>query len=205
MAQNIADKAAQTAINAADKAADKLLKAHEAANSVMKAALPDEKNDVLKSLSAGTTVIDVTIQTAKMTKEVLKEALTDLVSGNNVKKSGRTTVGKLQSEAGGKLDSIEITDNNIRDFLDVAKKYDIDYALKRDSSTEPPTYHVFFKTADQENFQRAFNEYSGKKSAEISKAPMNVKRLQKEVEKAKNQPRQDKTHHKQHKREEVIT
>lgn len=190
MAQNIADKVAQTAINAADKAADELLKA-------------DENNDVIKSLKAGTTVIDVTIQTAKMTKEVLKEALANLVSGNNVKKSGKTTLGKLRTEAGGKLDSIEITDNNIRDFLKVAKKYDIEYALKRDSSTEPPIYHVFFKTADQKNFQRAFNEYSGKKSKEIFKAPMNAKRLQKEVEKAKNQPRENKAHHKQHKREEV--
>ena len=38
------------------------------------------------------------------------------------------------------------------------EKYDIDYALKRDKSTEPPTYHVFFSAANTESFKRAFSE-----------------------------------------------
>ena len=37
------------------------------------------------------------------------------------------------------LDSIEVSDRNIGDFLNTARKYDVDFALKRDKSTSPPT------------------------------------------------------------------
>ena len=30
----------------------------------------------------------------------------------------------------------------------MAKKYDIDYALKKDPTTDPPHYYVFFKAKD---------------------------------------------------------
>ena len=52
--------------------------------------------------------------------------------------------------------NIEITEQNIKAFSVVAKKYDIDYALKKDPTTEPPHYYVFFKAKDKEkeNVQR---------------------------------------------------
>lgn len=43
------------------------------------------------------------------------------------------------------LSNIEITDNNIKAFEKVAKKYGIDFSLKRDKSVDPPRYFVFFK------------------------------------------------------------
>ena len=43
---------------------------------------------------------------------------------------------------------------------DDAKKYGIDYAIRKDTSEVPPRYLVFFKAPDAEAFNSAFKEYS---------------------------------------------
>ena len=60
------------------------------------------------------------------------------------------------------LSNIEITDKNIRSFESTAKKYGIDFALKKDNSEKPPLYLVFFKGRDTDVLTMAFNEYSQK-------------------------------------------
>ena len=42
----------------------------------------------------------------------------------------------------------------------MAKKYDIDYALKKDPTTDPPHYYVFFKAKDKDQLQPAFKEFT---------------------------------------------
>ena len=42
------------------------------------------------------------------------------------------------------------------------KKYEIDFALKKDKTKKPPLYYVFFKGRDEERISMAFNEYSQK-------------------------------------------
>lgn len=104
-------------------------------------------------------IIDIAIQTSIMSSQILKEALRNLLNKKSVKK-GKISFSQLSEQSNGKLESIEITKNNIRDFKDVAMKYNIDYSLKRDRSTDPPLYHVFFATSDTDNFKRAFTEYA---------------------------------------------
>jgi hypothetical protein len=58
--------------------------------------------------------------------------------------------------------NIEITDRNIRDFDRVARKYGVDYALKKDKSGEIPKYLVFFKARDGDALTAAFKEYTAK-------------------------------------------
>ena len=58
--------------------------------------------------------------------------------------------------------NIEITDKNIRDFDRVARKYGVDYALKKDKSGEIPKYLVFFKARDGDALTAAFKEYTAK-------------------------------------------
>lgn len=103
--------------------------------------------------------IDVVIQATKLTVDIFRNAIYDLTTKKNYESRGNVRLGQLMKQ--GKLDSIEITDNNIKSFLDVAKKYDVSYALKRDSSTSPPTYHVFFTGRDTESLNKAFKEYVG--------------------------------------------
>lgn len=101
--------------------------------------------------------ISFAVQVVQLTSDTLKAVLNDFLSNKTVK-TGKIKYGKLAKQ--GKLDSIEVTENNIKDFMSTAKKYDIDYALKRDSSTEPPTYHIFFTANNSETFKKAFQEYA---------------------------------------------
>lgn len=103
--------------------------------------------------------IDVVIQATKLTVDIFCNVIYDLTTKRNYESRGNVRLGQLMKQ--GKLDSIEITDNNIKSFLDVAKKYDVSYALKRDSSTSPSTYHVFFTGRDTETLNKAFKEYVG--------------------------------------------
>jgi hypothetical protein len=66
---------------------------------------------------------------------------------SQVTKRGKKSLKELMQE-GSQLTNIEITDNNIKSFEKVARKYSIDYSLKKDSSTTPPRYLVFFRAKD---------------------------------------------------------
>jgi hypothetical protein len=58
------------------------------------------------------------------------------------------------------MNSIEITDQNIKDFERVAKKYGVDFAVMKDKHEVPPKYVVFFKGKDADAITNAFKEYT---------------------------------------------
>lgn len=74
---------------------------------------------------------------------------------------GKQTVKKLIGQNQG-VSSIDIANTGIRDFDRIAKKYGVDYAIKKDRSVSPPKYLVFFKARDADALTAAFNEYSAK-------------------------------------------
>lgn len=74
---------------------------------------------------------------------------------------GKQTVKKLIGQNQG-VSSIDIANTGIRDFDRIAKKYGVDYAIKKDRSASPPKYLVFFKARDADALTAAFNEYSAK-------------------------------------------
>ena len=80
--------------------------------------------------------------------------------------------------------NIEITDKNIRDFDRVARKYGVDYALKKDRSGEIPKYLVFFKARDGDALTAAFKEYTAKTERKKER-PSVLKLLRKLKEQAK--------------------
>jgi len=71
---------------------------------------------------------------------------------------GKQTVKELIGQKQG-VSNIEIQNTGIKDFERVARKYGIDYAITKDSSTDPPKYLVFFKARDADAMTAAFNEY----------------------------------------------
>lgn len=106
------------------------------------------------------------------------------------KPHGKQTIKQLQ-EQGAQLTNIEITDNNIKSFDRVARKYGIDYSLKRDNQVNPPRYLVFFKAKDVDVMTAAFKEYAGVTLKEKEKQKKSVrKKLQKTVQKNKAKQRQ---------------
>ena len=106
------------------------------------------------------------------------------------KPHGKQTIKQL-TEQGAQLSNIQITDQNIKSFDRVARKYGIDYSLKKDISVNPPKYLVFFKAKDVDVMTAAFREYAGVelKKKQVKK-PSVRKKLQKSVErKAKHRQR----------------
>jgi len=82
------------------------------------------------------------------------------------------------------VSNIEITDDNIKAFEQTAKKYGIDFALKKDISAENPRYLVFFKGRDADTMTAAFKEFSAK-NLDKDKKPSLRNQLSQMREKAK--------------------
>ena len=133
--------------------------------------------------------IDISVKAEKMTADILKSALQEFLSGKAEKK-GRMTYRQLQEKSVSKLDSIEVSDQNIGDFLKTARKYDVDFALKRDRNN-PPTYHVFFSAAKTEDFKKAFSEYIGKGQGK-KRGEFTREQIQQQAQKVANKPRKQK-------------
>jgi len=90
------------------------------------------------------------------------------------------------------VSNIEITNDNIKAFEQTAKKYGIDFALKKDISTQPPRYLVFFKGRDADVLTAAFKEFSAK-NLDKEKKPSIRKLLSQMCEKTKQHRQREKT------------
>ena len=134
------------------------------------------------------------IQTAKLTASVLQKALKKLLESQKKKRSrlhqGKQTLMKLMKHNTG-VSNIEITDENIKAFEHTAKKYGVDFALKKDISTQPPRYLVFFKGRDADVLTAAFKEFSAK-NLDREKKPSIRKLLSQMREKAKQHSQREK-------------
>ena len=106
------------------------------------------------------------IKTGKLTAEVLQKAMKAALaqSKKQIGKQphGKQTLKQLMKQNTG-VSNIEITKENIKAFESTAKKYGIDFALKKDSTETPPRYLVFFKGRDADALTAAFKEFSAKK------------------------------------------
>ena len=151
--------------------------------------------------------LTLVVSGTKFTGRLMKAAITKYLAHRKEKKlqkqksrdtpvipHGKQTVKQLIGQNQG-VSNIEITDQNIRAFSATAKKYGIDFALKKDTSDEIPRYLVFFKGRDADVITAAFREFSAK-NLEKEKKPS----IRKELEQAKQQ---SKAQHRQ--REKVKT
>ena len=138
------------------------------------------------------------IKTGKLTAQTLQKAMKAILSKGKKELSkppqGKQSLKQLMKQNAG-VSNIEITKDNIKAFESTAKKYGIDFALKKDTSGEIPRYLVFFKGRDADVITAAFREFSAK-NLEKEKKPS----IRKELEQAKQQT---KAQHRQ--REKVKT
>ena len=100
---------------------------------------------------------------------------------------GKQTVKQLIGQNQG-VSNIEINDPSIKDFERIARKYGVDYAVKKDRSASPPKYLIFFKARDADALTAAFTEYTGKKvkKAEKTERPSVLEKLAQFKELLKN-------------------
>ena len=108
--------------------------------------------------------------TADVLKKLIKMYLDNQKQKSNQPKHGKQTVKELVGQNAG-VSNIEITYSNIKSFERVAKKYNVDFAVKKDKTTEPPKYLVFFKGRDADVLTQAFKEFvkaNEKKQTKVS-------------------------------------
>lgn len=140
--------------------------------------------------------LTLVINGSKLTGRMLKSAIAKYLAhrrevkhqkqsrGGAVTHHGKQTVKQLVGQDQG-VSNIEIDDPSIRDFDRIARKYGVDYAIKRDRSSDPPKFLIFFKSRDSDALTSAFNEYAGEKVRKASR-PSVLQRLASFKELVKN-------------------
>ena len=117
--------------------------------------------------------VTLIVDGAKLSEQVFEKAVKKFLE--EIQKSqkpkiyrGRQSLKQLASQNAG-LANIEISDKNIKAFSRVAKKYHVDFALKKDTAAEQPRYLVFFKSRDADAITAAFQEFASRKMSREEK------------------------------------
>ena len=101
--------------------------------------------------------LTLVVSGTKFTGRLLKAAITKYLAHRKEKKlqkqksrdtpvipHGKQTVKQLIGQNQG-VSNIEITDPSIKEFEKIARKYGVDYAVKKDRSSSPPKYLIFLQ------------------------------------------------------------
>jgi len=103
---------------------------------------------------------NIVVSTTKLTARTILNAGKAAIQQQQAKMAGGKQSVRMLLRQNRGVSSVEIDKTNIRGFERYAKKYGIDYAIRKDNSEMPPRYLVFFKAPDVEAFNVAFKEYS---------------------------------------------
>ena len=108
--------------------------------------------------------VNLAITTTKLTIHAIIRGLRSYIHYRNHKKMhdpykhGKQTVKELIKQGQG-ASSMVISDESLKDFEKIARKYGVDYAITKDKTTDPPNYVIFFKARDADALQLIVNEY----------------------------------------------
>lgn len=139
--------------------------------------------------------VSLIISGSKLTARSLKEAIDKYLAHSRTQTKtksrdgpviprGKQTVKQLVGQNVG-VSNIEVNDSNIKSFERVARKYSVDFAVKKDRSVSPPKYLVFFKARDADALTAAFTEFTAK-TVKRDKKPSVLAQLRKFTELVKN-------------------
>ena len=153
----------------------------------------EHNKEVLMQEEVTQKTIALAVKTAKLDADVLKAAMKMYLNHRRqkgAKTHGKTSVKKLIGEGAG-VSSIEVTDGSIKSFERVARKYDVDFAIKKDRTCEPPKYLVFFKGRDMDAIAQAFKEFvhGNEKKKNRPSVREKLKRFKDVLAQAKNRER----------------
>ena len=137
--------------------------------------------------------VALVINTAKLTGRVMVAAISKYLEHQSARKKqkstviphGKQSVKQLIGQNQG-VTSIESNDPDLKSFEKVARKYGVDYAIKkiRDENGKHK-YIIFFKGRDNDAITSAFREYTAK-SMEKARKPSILNKLKEIGEKAHN-------------------
>ena len=108
------------------------------------------------------------VQTGKLTASIIQgmmqKYLTTLKQNGEVLSDiykGKQSIKQLLKQNEG-LSSIELADKSLRSFEKIARKYGVDYAVRKDNSKNPPLQYIFFKAKESDILTAAFREFTSK-------------------------------------------
>jgi len=122
--------------------------------------------------------VALSVKGVKLTGRMLAKAMQAFLkkAREPTHKHGKQSLKSLTKQ-GASLADIEINGGNIGSFKKIARKYNIDFALKKDDSKSPPNWVIFFKAKDSKALESAFKEYSSKNELKREKKPSMLKKL----------------------------
>lgn len=85
------------------------------------------------------------------------EALGEKLHPTKGKQSVKTLIRQGQG-----VSSIPLAEKGLKDFNKIAGKYGVDFAVVKDSKSEPAVYTIFFKAKDMDVITRILQDYSAK-------------------------------------------
>lgn len=123
--------------------------------------------------------IAIFFKAEKITEDMLREAARAVAQAQKEQKAekraeqqarknqpvqhrGKRTLRQLRAD-GEKLENVPLTEANIGVFDRYARKYEVDYALKRVVGMKPPQYYIFFKAKDEKTILLALKEFGQRK------------------------------------------
>lgn len=109
--------------------------------------------------------VNLAITTTKLTCRqlirILNKVYHDMMSQQEKTPKGRQSVKKLLQQNQGAAAS-EVDQRGIREFEQLARKYGIVYAVRKNKSVDPPRYTVFVRAKDGEALGALCNEYQAR-------------------------------------------
>ena len=114
--------------------------------------------------------LTLAVNGTKFTGRVLKAAVARFMAYQKNRRAakayvhpkGKQSVKQLTRQGQG-VNTMEIDDENLRQFERIARKYGVDYAVRRDTSADTPRFLVFFKGRDADAIMAALKEFSSTK------------------------------------------
>ncbi len=135
--------------------------------------------------------VNLAVSTTKLTARTLVRALRWYLMHRGQKRlrkqmqhpheEGKQSVNDLL-KSGVSTDKIELPDGSARRFCKTAKKLGVDYAIRKDKTSKPARYMVFFKAKDTEVLSQVVKEFEAKNNEKQKKQSV---REQLRVEKQK--------------------
>ena len=125
------------------------------------------------------------INGSKLTGRTLKSAMDKYLAhlrnkrmnrqSGSVTPKGKQTVKQLVGQGRG-VSQVDVPDASVRDFDRVARKYGVDYAIKKER--DPPRFLVFFKSQDTGAIEAAMAEFTQNKVRKASRPSVLAKLAQ---------------------------
>ena len=85
--------------------------------------------------------------------------------------SSYRNIKKTAKKKGDALETVDVSDKIMLGFETIARQYKIDYGLKKDEGTTPPTWQVYFMAKDRATMTQAFKDFTNRQLASKKETP----------------------------------